>query len=122
MEEKLRFHLGDQTGSLGGSSWIRPGQTDKHIATEAGERAVDTASLPPASPLECFPGGHLGWATDRMMGGGGGGGRDTPEKMGGGRDGMVPKGGVAGSGPGAGLCADGKRPARRSSKEVQQGG
>ena len=33
-----------------------------------------------------------------------------------------PKGGVAGSGPGAGLCVDGKRPARRSSKEADAGG
>lgn len=81
---------------------------------------MDTVSLPPASPLGCFPGG--GWATDRMTGGGGGGGGDTPEKMGGGRDGMAPKGGVAGSGPGAGLCVDGKRPARRSSKEADDGG
>ena len=35
---------------------------------------------------------------------------------------MAPKGGVAGSGPGAGLCVDGKRPARRSSKEADDGG
>ena len=60
-------------------------------------------------PLEHFPGGHLGWVTERMMGGGGGGGGggDSPEKMEGGRDGMAPKGGVPGAGPGAGLCADG---------------
>lgn len=59
---------------------------------------MDTVSLPPASPLGCFPGGHLGWATDRMMGGGGGGGGDAPEKMGGGRDGMAPREGWLGQG------------------------
>ena len=89
MEEKLRFHLGDQTGSLGGSSWIRPGQTDKHVATEAGERAVDAGSPPPASPPGALPWRPfgLGDREDDGRWGRGGGGGDSPEKRGGGRDG-----------------------------------
>ena len=94
MEEKLRFHLGDQTGSLGGSSWIRSGQTDKHVATEAGERVVDAGSLPPASPPGALP-----WRPFGL------GDREDDGRWRRGR--MAPKGGVPGAGPGAGLCADG---------------
>lgn len=56
-EEKLRFHLGDQTGSLDGSSWIRPVETDEHIAAEAGETVGDTGLLLLPHPLENLPGG-----------------------------------------------------------------
>ena len=56
-EEKLRFHLGDHTGRLDGSHWIRPVETDEHIAAEAGERVGDTGLSPLPHPLEHLPGG-----------------------------------------------------------------
>lgn len=109
---------GDQTGSLGGSSWIRLVEKDEHVAAEAGEwgwaqslsHPAPTPGVPPRRPRALKIRHHLGWAGEWRMGGGkeeetllrrwerGGMGWGPRERF------------VKKHDPGAGGCADGNVP------------